>query len=327
MRVLVTGGAGYIGSVMVRVLAGASHDVLIVDDLSKGHVEAIEGFELERVDIDDRSALRMACSRFKPEAAMHFAGLSLVGESMEEPLDYFRVNLSGSLNLLLALVDTGCGSLVFSSSAAVYGAPESVPIAEDASTDPISPYGVSKLTFERVLSYVARAGDIRFASLRYFNAAGAYLGNGLGEDHHPESHLIPRVILAALGKEPVASIYGDDYPTPDGTCVRDYIHISDLCRAHMLALDHLGSGGESGIFNLGNGSGFSVREVIDSVASVSGREFEVSVAGRRHGDPPSLVASSEKARRVLGWEPSFTDVGSIVETAWSWHSAHPDGYA
>ena len=327
MRVMVTGGAGYIGSVMVRVLEEDSHDVLVLDDMSKGHIQAAGGARLVRVDLEDRSAVNEACGTFRPEACMHFAAQSLVGESMEKPLKYFMANLSGSLNLLSGLVKAGCGKLVFSSSAAVFGAPECVPIAEDAATSPISPYGISKLAFEQVLAHVARAGDVSYASLRYFNAAGADLEHGLGEDHRPETHLIPKVIAAALGKERSVAIFGDDYPTPDGTCIRDYIHVRDLCQAHLLALGHLSSGGESGVFNLGNGSGFSVREVLESVRRVSGEDFSVVVEDRRPGDPPALVASSAKIRSVLGWKPSFTDIDGIVGTAWRWHSEHPDGYS
>lgn len=326
MRVLVTGGAGYIGSVMARVLAGESHEVLVLDDLSKGHMEAVGETPLARIDLEDRDVVSEACVGFRPEACMHFAAQSLVGESMEKPLKYFNANLSGSLNLLSALVNSGCRNLVFSSSAAVYGAPESVPIAEDAATSPISPYGISKLAFEQVLSHVARVGEISYASLRYFNAAGADLEHGLGEDHRPETHLIPKVIAAAQGKDEKVAVFGGDYPTPDGTCIRDYIHIEDLCRAHLLALEHLASGGTSGVFNLGNGTGFSVREVIDSVRRVSGSDFGVTVEERRAGDPPALVASSERARSVLGWRPSFDDIDGIVETAWMWHEKNPDGY-
>jgi UDP-glucose 4-epimerase len=326
MRVLVAGGAGYIGSVMVRMLAAGGHDVLVVDDLSKGHLQSIDGFELASVDIDDRAAVRDVCMSFRPEACMHFAALSLVGESMAEPLRYFSVNLSGSINLLRGLVEADCRNLVFSSSAAVYGEPDVIPIEEGAPTRPISPYGISKLMFEQVLSHVSRVGGIRFASMRYFNAAGADVEHDLGEDHRPESHLIPRVIAAALGNEPEVSVFGDDYPTPDGTCIRDYIHIIDLCRAHMLALEHLASGGEGGIFNLGSESGFSVREVIDSVRRVSGRDLDVVVAARRPGDPPVLVASSEKIKKVLGWSPGFKNLDEIVDSAWKWHVAHPEGY-
>lgn len=326
MRTLVTGGAGYIGSVMVPMLIDGGHTVMVLDDLSSGHREAVKGADLQVVDLVDPASVRDACWQFRPDACLHFAAHSLVGESMLNPLKYFRANVGGGLNLLRAMTEVGCYLLVFSSTAATYGVPESIPIVEDSPAEPINPYGWSKLMFERVLVELSRINAIRYTSLRYFNAAGADLENGLGEDHAPETHLIPRVIAAALGKEPEATVYGTDYATPDGTCVRDYIHILDLCRAHVLALEHLESGGESRIYNLGNGNGFSVLEVIESVKRISGRGFEVVESGRRTGDPPSLVASSERIREELGWEPAFRDLDEIVETAWKWHREHPDGY-
>lgn len=326
MRTLVTGGAGYIGSVMVPMLIDGGHTVMVLDDLSSGHREAVKGADLQVVDLVDPASVRDACWQFRPDACLHFAAHSLVGESMLNPLKYFRANVGGGLNLLRAMTEVGCYLLVFSSTAATYGVPESIPIVEDSPAEPINPYGWSKLMFERVLVELSRINAIRYTSLRYFNAAGADLENGLGEDHAPETHLIPRVIAAALGKEPEATVYGTDYATPDGTCVRDYIHILDLCRAHVLALEHLESGGESRMYNLGNGNGFSVLEVIESVKRISGRGFEVVESGRRTGDPPSLVASSERIREELGWEPAFRDLDEIVETAWKWHREHPDGY-
>ena len=326
MRTLVTGGAGYIGSVMVPMLIDGGHTVLVLDDLSSGHREAAKGTDLQVIDLKDPASVRDACRQFKPGACLHFAAHSLVGESMLDPLKYFRTNVGGGLNLLGAMVEVGCRLLVFSSTAATYGVPASVPIVEDSPTEPINPYGLSKLMFETVLAELSRIKAVKYTSLRYFNAAGADLENGLGEDHNPETHLIPRVIAAALGEEPEATVYGTDYPTPDGTCVRDYIHIIDLCRAHMLALKHLEGGGGSGIFNLGNGNGFSVREVIESVKRVSGADFEVVESGRRAGDPPSLVASSDRIKEELGWEPEFKGLDAIVETAWKWHREHPDGY-
>lgn len=326
MKLLVTGGAGYIGSVMVRMLAGAGHDVLVLDDFSKGHRRAVEGIQLEEVDLEHASAVIESCRRFHPDACLHFAAQSLVAESMADPLKYFRSNVGGGLNLLRGLVESGCDKMVFSSTAAVYGAPERVPIIEEAPTVPINPYGLSKLMFEKALAELSRVGGMSYVSLRYFNAAGADLENGLGEDHDPETHLIPRVVAAALGIEPRAVMYGTDYPTPDGTCLRDYVHVIDLCRAHLLALERLESGGVSGEFNLGNGSGFSVREVIDSVKLVSGTDFEVIESDRREGDPPVLVASSERIKTELGWEPAITGLGEIVESAWLWHKEHPHGY-
>ena len=311
---------------MVPMLIDGGHTVMVLDDLSSGHREAVKGADLQVVDLVDPASVRDACWQFRPDACLHFAAHSLVGESMLNPLKYFRANVGGGLNLLRAMTEVGCYLLVFSSTAATYGVPESIPIVEDSPAEPINPYGWSKLMFERVLVELSRINAIRYTSLRYFNAAGADLENGLGEDHAPETHLIPRVIAAALGKEPEATVYGTDYATPDGTCVRDYIHILDLCRAHVLALEHLESGGESRIYNLGNGNGFSVLEVIESVKRISGRGFEVVESGRRTGDPPSLVASSDRIREELGWEPAFRDLDEIVETAWKWHREHPDGY-
>lgn len=257
---------------------------------------------------------------------MHFASLALVGDSMERPLEYFDNNVGGALSLFAGLVGSGCGWVVFSSSAATYGQPEEVPITEDAPTAPVNPYGKSKLCIEGVLEELARAGELRYASLRYFNAAGADPGHDLGEDHHPETHIIPNVVYAALGRSPGVSIFGTDYPTPDGSCVRDYVHVLDLARAHLLAMEHLSSGGESRVFNLGNGSGFSVKQVVETVREVSGSRFEVLEAARRAGDPPFLVASSERIRRELGWRPEYADLRSIVTSAWEWHRRHPDGY-
>jgi UDP-glucose 4-epimerase len=326
MKVLVTGGAGYIGSVMARALTDAGHETLVLDDLSKGHRQAVAGLGLVVLDLRDRERVAEACRRFRPDGCMHFAAMSLVGESMEKPLEYFQCNVGGTLNLLGGLIGSGCRWIVFSSSAATYGQPESVPITEGAPQVPVNPYGQAKLMVERVLGELDRVGDLRYASLRYFNAAGADSEHDLGEDHDPETHIIPNVISAALGLVPSVSIFGTDYPTPDGTCLRDYIHVSDLARAHLLALEHLASGGPSGLFNLGNGSGFSVLDVIETVRQVSGREFEVVEAPRRPGDPPILVASSDRIRKELGWDPAFKGLREIVESAWAWHSAHPGGY-
>ncbi len=326
MRVLVTGGAGYIGSITCRVLADAGHEVLVIDRLSEGHRAAVEGLGMAVVDLLDRERVAEVCKRFRPEGCMHFASLALVGDSMERPLEYFKNNVGGALSLFGALVRSGCGWVVFSSSAAAYGQPEEVPITEDAATAPVNPYGRSKLFVEQVLQELARTGELRYASLRYFNAAGADTRHDLGEDHHPETHLVPNVIFAALGRTPGVSVFGTDYPTPDGTCVRDYVHVLDLARAHLLAMERLSTGGESGVFNLGNGSGFSVREVVETVKEVSGNEFEVLEAPRRPGDPPFLVASSDRIREELGWRPEFPDLRSIVASAWEWHRRHPEGY-
>lgn len=325
MRVLVTGGAGYIGSVTARVLS-KTEEVLIVDDLSMGHRAAALDTALETVDVEDAEGIAGVCRRFRPEACIHFAARSLVSESVARPLQYFGTNVCGTLNLAKALADAGCRRIVFSSTAAVYGSPDRFPITEAEEPRPINPYGLSKSMVERALAELDRAGQVRYVSLRYFNAAGADVEGGLGEDHDPETHLIPNLIAAAMGRTPRATIFGVDYPTPDGTCVRDYVHVLDLARAHVLALGHLRGGGESGVFNLGNGSGFSVRRVVEAVRNASGADFEVTEGPRRRGDPPVLVASSEKIKSALGWEPRLSSLDEIVRTAWAWHQARPDGY-
>jgi UDP-glucose 4-epimerase len=327
LRILVTGGAGYIGSIVSWLLVDSGHEVLVLDDLSTGHRKAVDGLGVQVMDLLDRDRVAEACRRFRPEGCMHFAAKSLVGESMGKPLEYFENNLNGAINLFGALVESGCRNLVFSSSAAIFGEPESVPIPEEAAQAPLSPYGQAKVMIEQVLGELDRIGEMRYVSLRYFNAAGADPEHGLGEDHQPETHLIPNVIAAASGTKPGVSVFGTDYPTEDGTCVRDYIHVVDLAHAHILGLEHLSSGGRSQRFNLGNGVGFSVKQVVEMVRQVSGREFEVENAPRRPGDPPSLVASSERIRTELGWEPVFNELRDIVESAWTWHSANPGGYA
>jgi UDP-glucose 4-epimerase len=326
LRILVAGGAGYIGSIVSWLLSDSGHEVLVLDDLSTGHRKAVAGLGMLVLDLLDRDRVAEACRRFKPEGCMHFAAKSLVGESVEKPLEYFENNLGGAINLFRALVSSGCKNVVFSSSAAIFGEPESVPIPEAAPQAPLSPYGQTKVMVEQVLSELDRIGVMHHVSLRYFNAAGADEEHDLGEDHKPETHLIPNAIAAALGSKKQVSIYGTDYPTADGTCVRDYIHVVDLARAHLLAFEHLTSGGPSRRFNLGNGIGFSVKQVVDMVEQVSGRPFEVENTPRRPGDPPSLVASSERIRAELGWEPAFKDLRDIVQSAWTWHSANPWGY-
>jgi UDP-glucose 4-epimerase len=322
MRVVVTGGAGYIGSVTVHELLRAGHEVVVVDDLSRGHRSAVPpGVRLVIGGHGDRAVL----DELLPGAGcvMHFSACSIVPESMRYPGKYFRNNVADGLTLLEAMVDHGVRRFVFSSTAATYGEPEVVPIAESAPTNPTNPYGASKLMFERLIEWYERIHGVRSVRLRYFNAAGAI--PEAGEDHTPETHLIPIALDVARGRVERLEIYGDDYPTPDGTCVRDYIHVRDLARAHVLALGRLDDGA-SGVFNLGNGNGFSVREVVAVAAEVASREVPAVVAPRRPGDPPILVASSERAARELGWAPEHPDLREIVRSAWEWMSAHPDGY-
>ncbi len=326
MVVLVTGGAGYIGSHAARALKAAGHDVVIFDDLSTGHRKAAGDFPFVQGSVTDGEALKAAMRSHSVDAVMHFAARSLVGESMENPAKYYRDNVAGGVALLEAVRECGVKYVIFSSTAAVYGEPERVPIDEEHPLRPTSVYGRTKLVFEQMLADYARVYPLRYAALRYFNAAGADPGGEIGEDHRPETHLIPIVIQAALGQREAVSVYGTDYPTPDGTCIRDYIHVSDLASAHVLALERLASGGPSGAYNLGNGSGFSVLEVIETVRRVTGRPVAVREAPRRPGDPAVLVASSEKARRELGWEPRFTALDEIVRTAWEWHRQNPAGF-
>jgi UDP-glucose 4-epimerase len=325
-RVLVTGAAGYIGSHAVAGLRRRGAEVVALDDLSEGHAAALpRDVELARISLEDEEAVARLLRREKIGSVMHFAASCLVGESMADPGKYYRNNVEASLKLLRAIRSAGVPTVVFSSTAATYGEPLRTPIDESHPTQPINPYGTTKLLFERALEDHGRAHGLRWAALRYFNAAGAAASGDLGEDHDPETHLIPLVLRAALEGEPV-SVFGADYPTPDGTCVRDYIHVEDLSDAHALALEHLERGGESGAFNLGTGEGFTVRQVIEVSRKVTGRPIEERAAPRRAGDPAVLVAEGAKARRVLGWKPRLSDLPSIVSSAWRWHSTHPEGY-
>ena len=326
MNVLVCGGAGYIGSNMTAVLAAAGQKPVVFDNLSKGHTDAIKGIELVKGDLADSDLLVKTLKKYKIDAVMHFAAFIEVGESVQQPLVYYRNNVTNTQNLLSAMETAGVEKFVFSSSAAVFGTPKVSPIPEDAVTDPINPYGENKLIVEKMCRYQSNTGRLKFAALRYFNAAGAASDGTLGEDHKPESHLIPLVIQVAMGKRDNIQIYGTDYPTPDGTCVRDYIHIEDLCAAHLLALERLDTQKEL-IYNLGNGKGYSVRETIETVKKVSGRDIKTIEGPRRAGDPPSLVCDAAKAKKELGWKPRFPQLEKIVETAWRWHSEHPDGYS
>lgn len=327
MRVLVTGGAGYVGSHTVRALLEAGHQPAVVDNLSKGHRGAVpEGVPFYEGDLADRDGLRRIFEAFGPEAVMHFAGSTQVGESVEHPGLYFRNNVLGGLNLLDVMVEKGVDRIVFSSTAAVYGEPHEVPIPEDHPKAPTNPYGESKLFFEAILARYDIAHGIRSMALRYFNAAGAHPSGEIGEDHTPESHLIPIILQVALGQREQVTVFGTDYPTDDGTCVRDYVHVSDLAQAHILALQALAEGAESNAFNLGNGRGFSVQQVIDMVEQVVGKPIKRVDGERRPGDPAVLVASSERARKLLGWKPQYPELHQIIESAWRWHSNHPNGY-
>jgi UDP-glucose-4-epimerase GalE len=325
MRVLVTGGAGYIGSHAVRLLLARGHEVTVYDNLSAGHRAAVPAERLIVADLAEKERLDHALVVGRIEAVMHFAASALVGESVRDPAKYYRNNTVNTLYLLEALRRHGIGRFVFSSTCATYGVPQKVPITEDERQAPINPYGNSKLAVERALADYAAAYDWGYAALRYFNAAGASPAGDIGEDHDPESHLIPIVLQAVLGQRPYVEVYGTDYPTPDGTCIRDYIHVDDLAEAHLLALEALAPGKHL-IYNLGTGTGHSVREVVRTAEEVTGRPVPVREGPRRPGDPPLLVASAEKVQRELGWRPRY-DLRAIVETAWKWHSSHPKGYA
>jgi UDP-glucose 4-epimerase len=325
MRVLVTGGAGYIGSVATELLLDKGHSVVVFDNMVKGHEAAVDPrATFVEGDLSDGALVESTLRDHQVDAVMHFAAHSLVGESMENAVKYFDNNVVASLTLAQAMVRTGVKMLVFSSSAATYGMPESYPIKEDDPTRPINPYGESKLLFEQMLRWLDEVHGLRYVSLRYFNAAGA--SEKYGEVHDPETHIIPIVLGVALGQRPAVQIYGDDYPTTDGTAIRDYIHVIDLAQAHSLALDWLAEGGESNIFNLGNGAGFSVKEVIDVARQVTGHEIPAQVGPRRAGDPPVLVASSEEIIKKLGWKPKYPGLEEIIKTAWQWHKRHPMGY-
>jgi len=326
MRVLVAGGAGYIGSNMTAMLARSGHEPIVFDNLSKGHKAAVRDAEFVRGDLGDFDLLVKTLRKYKIDAVMHFAAFIEVGESVEFPLNYYRNNFCNTHNLLCAMEQADVSKFVFSSTAAVYGIPEGAPITEGCPKNPINPYGESKLAVERMCHFQSCAGRLSYAALRYFNACGAGGGGTLGEDHSPESHLIPLIIRAAMGKMDSIKIFGTDYPTPDGTCVRDYIHIEDLCRAHLLALDKLDSQVEL-VYNLGNGKGYSVREVIDTVGKVSGKDFKVVETDRRPGDPPVLTADASKAIKELGWKTEVPELEKIVETAWQWHNTNPNGYS
>jgi UDP-glucose 4-epimerase len=324
MRILVTGGAGYVGSHAARVVARSGHDVWVYDNLSRGHGAAAPSGRLVVGDLTDRPLLERVLREKQIEAVMHFAAFAYVGESVTEPAKYYLNNIGGSLALLEAMRAADVRRLVFSSTTATYGEPKRIPTPEDEPQQPINPYGFSKLAIERALDDYAHAYGFAFAALRYFNAAGCSPDGDLGEDHKPETHLIPLVLQVALGRREKIVIFGNDYPTPDGTCIRDYVHVDDLADAHVKALDHLRPS-EGLKLNLGTGRGHSVLEVVEACRAVSGREIRAEIGPRRPGDPPELVADASRAAKQLSWRPRF-DLHSIVETAWRWHAAHPQGY-
>ena len=328
MAILVCGGAGYIGSHTVYELIARNEDVVIIDNLQTGHAEALNPrAKFYKGDIRDREVLRRIFSDNAVEAVVHFAANSLVGESVEKPLLYFNNNVYGMQVLLEEMAEHAVNKIVFSSTAAVYGEPNSVPITEDSPTQPTNPYGESKLIMERMMQWVSRADGINFVSLRYFNAAGSMPDGSIGEDHNPETHLIPLILEVSLGQREHVTIFGEDYPTPDGTCLRDYIHVLDLADAHIKAIDYLRAGGESNIFNLGSGNGFSVREMVAAAEKVTGENIPVVIGARRDGDPAVLIASSERAKKYLGWQPRYLEIEDIIRTAWTWAKAHSNGFS
>lgn len=328
MAILVCGGAGYIGSHAVHQLIEKGESVVIVDNLQTGHRDAVHPkAKFYEGDIRDADVLDKIFTENAIDTVVHFAANSLVGESVEKPLKYFNNNVYGMQILLESMVKHSVDKIVFSSTAAVYGEPKRIPILEDDPTEPTNPYGESKRIMEKMMKWVSRANGVRFVSLRYFNAAGAIEDGSIGEDHNPESHLIPLILQVPMGKRDHITVFGEDYPTPDGTCLRDYIHVIDLADAHVLAIDYLRKGGGSNIFNLGNGRGFSVKEMIEAAKKATGRDIKVEIGARRAGDPAQLIASSEKAKKVLGWRPKYTDVKQIIQTAWTFHQKHPEGYA
>lgn len=327
MAILVLGGAGYIGSHTVYELIAAGREVIVADNLQTGFRAAVHpAARFYNVDIRDRAALDALLDKEQVEGVIHFAASSQVGESMTDPLKYYDNNLCGTACLLQAMVAHGIDKIVFSSTAATYGEPERVPILESDRTEPTNCYGETKLAMERMMRWTGRAHGLRYVALRYFNAAGAHPDGVIGEAHNPETHLIPLILQVPNGQREKISVFGTDYDTRDGTCVRDYIHVTDLARAHILALDYLLRGGESDVFNLGNGVGFTVKEMIDVARRVTGHPIPAKEEPRRPGDPATLIASSQKAMDVLGWKPEFNNVENIIATAWKWHSTHPKGY-
>ncbi|GAB6077179.1 UDP-glucose 4-epimerase GalE [Desulfurobacterium crinifex] len=321
MRILVTGGAGYIGSHVVKVLGERGYEVLVVDNLSKGHKEAVLYGKLFVANLGDKKTLDVIFREFRPDAVMHFAAFIEVAESVKEPLKYYKNNTVNTINLLEVMLRNDVNRFIFSSTAAVYGNPEKIPIPETEPIKPINPYGQSKAFVEKILEDFDKSHGLRYVSLRYFNAAGADPEGRIGESHNPETHLIPLILKTAKGERESIKIFGTDYPTPDGTCIRDYIHVDDLAEAHILALEYLLGGGNSEVLNCGYGCGFSVREVIDTAKKVTGIDFKVEETERRLGDPAILVADSSKVKDVLSWKPKFDDLEYIIRTAWNWEKS------
>ena len=327
MTVLVLGGAGYIGSHAVDQLITKGYDVAVVDNLKTGHKESLpDKARFYQGDIRDKAFMEDVFTKENIEGVIHFAASSLVGESMEIPLDYLNNNVYGTQVVLEVMEKYNVKSIIFSSSAATYGEPKVIPIEETAATNPESTYGETKLMMEKMLKWCDKAYGMRFVALRYFNVAGAKLDGTIGEDHNPESHLLPIILQTALGQREKFTIYGEDYETPDGTCIRDYVHVVDLIDAHILALEYLQAGNSSNTFNLGSSTGFSVKQMLEAAREVTGKEIPATVVSRRAGDPSTLIAASDKAREVLGWKPQYTEVNKIIESAWNWHVKHPEGY-
>lgn len=327
MSVLVLGGAGYIGSHTVYELVDRDEDVVIADNLQTGYMEAVHpNARFYEGDIRDENFLNALFNEEKIDSVIHFAANSLVGESMTDPLKYYDNNLYGTMVLLKSMVKNGINKIVFSSTAATYGEPENIPILESDLKEPTNTYGETKLAMEKMIKWVSMAHDLRFVSLRYFNACGAHKSAKIGEAHKPETHLIPLILQVPNGRRGHINIFGNDYDTPDGTCIRDYIHVTDLAQAHIMAVEYLQKGGENNIFNLGNGIGFSVKEVVETARKVTGHPIPAVISPRRAGDPARLVASCEKAKQILGWKPSYTELDEIIDSAWNWHKNHPDGF-
>ncbi|WP_413488312.1 UDP-glucose 4-epimerase GalE [Carnobacterium divergens] len=327
MTILVLGGAGYIGSHGVDQLIEKGYQVVVVDNLQTGHKEAIhKDARFYQGDIRDKAFLQGIFKKEKIDGVLHFAANSLVGESMEQPLMYFNNNVYGTQIVLEVMEEFDVKKIVFSSSAATYGEAKVMPIAESAPTNPTNPYGETKLMMEKMLKWCEEAYQMNYVALRYFNVAGAKINGQIGEDHTPETHLIPLVLQTALGQRAQLSIFGNDYDTPDGTCIRDYVHVQDLIAAHILALEYLEAGNSSNIFNLGSSTGFSVQEIVEAARKITGKEIPTKVEARRAGDPSTLVAASQKAQEMLGWKPEYTTMETIIESAWNWHVNHPTGY-